>query len=51
MDLRSQWHAFATLVVLGGGSEAATAITDHMFVTLDQMRASRVPGAVPEPAA
>ncbi|GGO17486.1 penicillin-binding transpeptidase domain-containing protein [Corynebacterium marinum] len=43
--------AFATLVVLGGGSEAATAITDHMFVTLDQMRASRVPGAVPEPAA
>lgn len=42
--------AFATLVVLGGGSESAVSITDHMFVTLDQMRAARVPGAVPAPA-
>lgn len=33
--------AFATLVVLGGGSETAVAITDHMFTTLDQMRAER----------
>ncbi|NLA56549.1 MAG: penicillin-binding transpeptidase domain-containing protein [Corynebacterium humireducens] len=33
--------AFATLVVLGGGSETAVAITDHMFITLDQMRAER----------
>ncbi|QGU04888.1 Penicillin-binding protein PbpB [Corynebacterium comes] len=39
--------AFATLVVLGGGSESAVAITDHMFVTLDQMRADREPDAVP----
>ena len=37
--------AFATLVVLGGGSEAAVSITDHFFVTLDQMRSDRVPGA------
>ncbi|GAB3699183.1 penicillin-binding transpeptidase domain-containing protein [Corynebacterium nasicanis] len=33
--------AFATLVVLGGGSETAVAITDHMFTTLDGMRAER----------
>lgn len=39
--------AFATLVVLGGGSETATAITDHMFLTLDQMRAERGTGVVP----
>jgi len=31
--------AFATLVVLGGGSETAVAITDRMFTTLDQRRA------------
>ncbi len=28
--------AFATLVVLGGGSEAAVAITDNMLVNYDQ---------------
>ncbi|MDO5670932.1 MAG: penicillin-binding transpeptidase domain-containing protein [Corynebacterium sp.] len=33
--------AFATLVVLGGGSETAVAITDRMFTTLDQRRAER----------
>ena len=27
--------AFATLVVLGGGSESAVAITDHFFKTMD----------------
>ncbi|MDY5785563.1 penicillin-binding transpeptidase domain-containing protein [Corynebacterium sp.] len=30
--------AFATLVVLGGGSEAAVAITDRMLVNLDEAR-------------
>ncbi|MCS5479237.1 penicillin-binding transpeptidase domain-containing protein [Corynebacterium sp. YIM 101645] len=35
--------AFATLVVLGGGSETATAITDRFFLNLDGMRADRVP--------
>ncbi|WP_115686273.1 penicillin-binding transpeptidase domain-containing protein [Corynebacterium senegalense] len=30
--------AFATLIVLGGGSEAAVAVTDRMFVNLDQAR-------------
>lgn len=30
--------AFATLVVLGGGSEAAVAVTDRMFTNLDQAR-------------
>ncbi|QGU07685.1 Penicillin-binding protein PbpB [Corynebacterium occultum] len=44
--------AFATLVVLGGGSETATAITDHFFLTLDAARAAREPGAaVADPAA
>lgn len=33
--------AFATLVVLGGGSETATAVTDHFFLRLDEMRASK----------
>lgn len=33
--------AFATLIVLGGGSEAATAVTDRFFIRLDEMRASR----------
>lgn len=33
--------AFATLVVLGGGSETATAITDRFFIRLDEMRAER----------
>ncbi|ALC06194.1 cell division protein FtsI [Corynebacterium deserti GIMN1.010] len=32
--------AFATLVVLGGGSEAATAVTDQFFVRLDELRAA-----------
>lgn len=36
--------AFATLVVLGGGSEAATAVTDQFFVRLDELRAQ---GEVP----
>ncbi|GAB2512887.1 Penicillin-binding protein PbpB [Corynebacterium atrinae] len=31
--------AFATLVVLGGGSEVSVAITDHFFRTLDGYRA------------
>ncbi|ANE04281.1 penicillin-binding transpeptidase domain-containing protein [Corynebacterium crudilactis] len=31
--------AFATLVVLGGGSETATAVTDQFFVRLDELRA------------
>lgn len=30
--------AFATLVVLGGGSEVSVAITDHFFQTLDSYR-------------
>nr|WP_245802213.1 penicillin-binding transpeptidase domain-containing protein [Corynebacterium pacaense] len=33
--------AFATLVVLGGGSETSTAVTDHFFIRLDEMRAAR----------
>ncbi|WP_291313099.1 penicillin-binding transpeptidase domain-containing protein [Corynebacterium sp. UBA2622] len=33
--------AFATLIVLGGGSEAAVAVTDRMLLNLDQ---SRQPG-------
>lgn len=37
--------AFATLVVLGGGSETATAITDRFFLNLDAARAARQPGA------
>ena len=35
--------AFATLVVLGGGSETATAITDRFFIRLDEMRTERQP--------
>lgn len=35
---RSDDIAFATLVVGGGGSEAAVAITDHFFVALDTAR-------------
>ncbi|ALP50466.1 penicillin-binding transpeptidase domain-containing protein [Corynebacterium glutamicum] len=31
--------AFASLVVLGGGSEAAAAVTDQFFVKLDELRA------------
>lgn len=37
--------AFATLVVLGGGSETAVSITDQFFLTLDETRAAREPGA------
>lgn len=33
--------AFATLVVMGGGSEVATAVTDRFFISLDEMRAGR----------
>ncbi|GAB3590678.1 penicillin-binding transpeptidase domain-containing protein [Corynebacterium faecale] len=33
--------AFATLVVMGGGSEVATAVTDRFFIRLDEMRAGR----------
>ncbi|AGF72760.1 penicillin-binding protein [Corynebacterium halotolerans YIM 70093 = DSM 44683] len=37
--------AFATLVVLGGGSETSVAITDQFFRTLDEMRAENtLPG-------
>lgn len=32
--------AFATLVVLGGGSEVSVAITDHFFQRLDELRGS-----------
>lgn len=35
--------AFATLVVLGGGSEHAVAITDKFFVRLDELRAQPIP--------
>lgn len=42
--------AFATLVVLGGGSETATAVTDRFFITLDEARAAREPGAAGDPA-
>ena len=31
--------AFATLIVLGGGSESAVAATDRMFINIDQARA------------
>ena len=31
--------AFATLIVLGGGSQAAVAATDRMLVNIDQARA------------
>lgn len=45
--------AFATLVVLGGGSEHAVAITDKFFVRLDELRAQpnadeQQPAALPE---
>lgn len=40
--------AFATLVVLGGGSETAVSITDQFFLSLDQARAAREPGAMAE---
>lgn len=33
--------AFATLIVLGGGSETATAVTDHFFRRIDEIRAAR----------
>lgn len=33
--------AFATLVVMGGGSETAAAVTDRFFIRLDEMRAGR----------
>lgn len=40
--------AFATLVVFGGGSEAATAVTDQFFIRLDELRAQgEVPAEVP----
>lgn len=37
--------AFATLVVLGGGSETAVSITDQFFLNLDETRAAREPDA------
>lgn len=40
--------AFSTLVVLGGGSETATAVTDRFFIGLDEMRASREVTPQPE---
>ncbi|QPK78411.1 penicillin-binding transpeptidase domain-containing protein [Corynebacterium lizhenjunii] len=36
--------AFATLVVLGGGSETSVALTDHFFRTLDDLRSRPNPG-------
>ncbi len=43
--------AFATLVVLGGGSETAVAVTDKFFSTLDELRAggSLPPADQPQP--
>ncbi|MFC6316750.1 penicillin-binding transpeptidase domain-containing protein [Corynebacterium gerontici] len=43
--------AFATLVVLGGGSETAVAVTDKFFTTLDDLRAqgSLPPAEQPQP--
>ncbi|MCQ9351621.1 penicillin-binding transpeptidase domain-containing protein [Corynebacterium sp. 153RC1] len=41
--------AFATLVVLGGGSEHAVAITDRFFLRLDELRAN--PNPNPNPGA
>lgn len=35
--------AFSTLIVLGGGSEAAGAVTDQFFVRLDELRAGQDP--------
>ncbi|MGD7001002.1 penicillin-binding transpeptidase domain-containing protein [Corynebacterium halotolerans] len=37
--------AFATLVVLGGGSETAVSVTDHFFRALDEARTAREPDA------
>lgn len=35
--------AFATLIVRGGGSESAVAITDHFFINLDKIRSGVPP--------
>jgi cell division protein FtsI/penicillin-binding protein 2 len=42
--------AFATLVVLGGGSETSVSITDAFFQNLDRFRSegSEAPGPPPE---